>query len=107
MTKQLKASESKLSALHGAVAEVLNEQLSYKDPVITYDEDGNEVEGEERYTASPATIAASIKFLKDNNITCDVETNENMNNLRDKLKERQQHSRLKNAKSAALSVVGE
>ena len=35
-----KATEAKLSDLHGKVAEVLNEQLGYKAADITYDEAG-------------------------------------------------------------------
>lgn len=103
-----KASETKLSALHGAVAEVLTAQLKHTEAETTFDEEGNCVEtGEEVYTASPATIAAAIKFLKDNQITCDIETDENMNNLRDTLAKKQKHSRLTDAKKAALRVVGD
>ena len=103
-----KANETKLSNLHGKVAEVLIAQLSHTEAEVSYDADGIAVEtGEELFTASPATIAASIKFLKDNQITCDIEQDENMNNLRDTLNKKQKHSRLTDAKQAALRVVGE
>jgi len=103
-----KASEDKLSNLHGAVAEVLTAQLTHTEAETTFDEDGACVEtGETVYTATPATIAAAIKFLKDNQITCDVEQDDNMNNLRDVLNKKQKHSRLTDAKSAALKIVGE
>lgn len=103
-----KANEQKLGDLHGAVATVLTAQILHEAEETTFDDDGNEVgTGEMRYTAAPATIAAAIKFLKDNQITCDVETDENMNNLREALSKKQKRSRLGDAKQAALKVVGE
>ncbi|QDP66041.1 MAG: hypothetical protein Unbinned4336contig1000_6 [Prokaryotic dsDNA virus sp.] len=104
-----KATESKLEALHGAVATVLTAQIEHKAEVKEFDEDGLEVgTGEMVHTATPATIAAAIKFLKDNQITCDIENNTEMNNLRETLANKQRRSRLGNAKDAAhLAVVGE
>lgn len=103
-----KATETKLGILHGVVAEVLTKQLEHKEAETTFNEDGEMVEtGEQVHTASPATIAAAIKFLKDNSITCDIETNENMNNLKDILSKKQKRSRLEDPKNAALRVVGE
>ena len=89
----MKATEKKLSRLHDLVADVLTEQVGYKEKVTTFNEDGEMVEGEERYIASPATVAAATKFLRDNNITSDEELNENMNGLRDALAAKQKHSR--------------
>ena len=101
-----KASESKLSALHGAVADVLTAQLMHTVEETTFDDDGNEMgTGVQVYTAAPATVAAAIKFLKDNQITCDIEVDENMNNLRESLANKQRHSRLKAAGKAALEEV--
>lgn len=101
-----KANEDKLGALHGAVAQVLTHQVSHQQEETTFDEDGMEVgTGEMVYTALPATIAAAIKFLKDNQITCDMEVDENMNNLRESLAKKQKHSRLTDAGKAALKVV--
>lgn len=92
-----KATESKLAALHGAVADVLTSQITQKVEDVKFDADGNEIPtGEMVYTASPATIAAAIKFLKDNSITADVEQNENLNSLRDALANKQKRSRLGN-----------
>lgn len=103
-----KATEDKLSTLHGVVADVLTAQLQHTEAETTFDEEGNCVEtGGEVHTAAPATIAAAIKFLKDNQITCDIETDENMNNLRETLANKQRHSRLTDAKKAALRVVGD
>tara|TARA_R110002096_G_scaffold92426_1_gene208912 strand:- start:4902 stop:5219 length:318 start_codon:yes stop_codon:yes gene_type:complete len=103
-----KANENKLGALHGAVAQVLTAQISHQEEETVFDGDGEEQgTGQMRFTAQPATIAAAIKFLKDNQITCDVEVDENMNNLRESLAKKQKHSRLTSAGTAALKVVGE
>lgn len=101
-----KATEDALGALHGAVAEVLTEQIKHTTEETTFNEEGEEVAtGEVIYDASPATIAAAIKFLKDNQITCDVEVDENMGNLKEALAKKQKHSRLGDAKKAALKAV--
>lgn len=101
-----KATESKLSALHSAVAVVLTDQLLQKEAKTDFDVDGNIVEtGEEMFNASPATISAAIKFLKDNNITCDIEENKDMSNLREALSKKQRHSRLSDPEAAGLKVV--
>ena len=93
-----KATEQLLAELHGAVAKTLTAQVSKQVEDVTYDEDGNEVKtGEMVYVASPATLAAAIKFLKDNSITADVEVNENLNSLRDTLANKQKRSRLGSA----------
>ena len=101
-----KATENALSELHGAVAEVLTAQLGHQQEAMDFNQDGEEVgTGTLVYTAAPATIAAAIKFLKDNQITCDVEVDTNMNNLREALGKKQRHSRLAAAGEAALKVV--
>lgn len=101
-----KANESKLSDLHGAVAQVLTAQISHTEEEMILNMDGEEEStGKAIYTAAPATIAAAIKFLKDNQITCDIEVDENMNNLRESLAKKQRHSRLKDAGEAALQAV--
>jgi hypothetical protein len=101
-----KATEAKLGALHGAVAQVLTAQILHQREETVFDSNGEEVgTGEMIYTAPPATVAAAIKFLKDNQITCDVEVDTNMNNLREALANKQRHSRLVDAGKAALKVV--
>jgi hypothetical protein len=97
-----KATERKLGALHGAVAEVLTHQVLHTEAETIFDSEGNCVEtGEEVYSASPATIATAVKFLKDNQITCDVEQDENMNSLKEALAKKQKHSRLKSGQADA------
>ena len=91
-TASEKAKDVQLNGLHSTVAMVLNEQVGYKDKDITYDENGDEVEGVERFSASPATLAAAIKFLKDNSITCDIAQEENLDNLRSRLGNKSKHS---------------
>ena len=102
-----KATESRLAELHGAVATVLLKQVEHTSLETTINELGEFVEtGEVVHDASPATIAAAIKFLKDNSITCDMEKNENMNQLAETLAKKQKHSRLTGS-AAALSLVAD
>lgn len=104
MTTKNKASEERLSELHGAVATVLCKQVLHTEQEVSIDKDGELVPtGEEVYTASPATLAAAIKFLKDNDITCDITQDENVGNLRATLAKKQKHSRLEPAAVAATS----
>jgi len=101
-----KASESKLASLHGAVALVLTDQVKATEVETTFDDDGNQVEtGETVYSASPALIATAIKFLKDNQITCDIAQDENMGNLKEALRNKTKHSRLSSGQAAAQQEV--
>lgn len=103
-----KASELLLGELHGAVAKVLTDQILATEEVQELDEDGMPYgTGDVQYTATPATLATAIKFLKDNSITCDIKVERNMGNLKDALSKKEKHSRLKDGASAALKVVGE
>lgn len=100
-----KATEEKLGALHEAVATVLTAQVGRQSKLVEFDEHGEVIESTEMvYDAAPATLAAAIKFLKDNDITCDQDTNRSMNNLRDALEKKQKHSRLTNPTQAAREV---
>ena len=101
-----KATEHKLGALHGAVATVLTEQVLMKEEETEINIDG-EVEGtgEMCYNASPALLAAAMKFLKDNSITCDITVDDNMGKLADALAKKQKHSRLKDASAAATEEM--
>jgi hypothetical protein len=64
-----KATEAKLSELHGVVADELKRRIE---------------EGE----ASAADIGAAIKFLKDNHITASIEDSEGLSDLKKKLDEK-------------------
>lgn len=98
-----KASEKKLAALHGAVADVLAAQITHQEEEIAFDGEQEIKTGKSIFTASPATIAVAVKFLKDNDITADKELDENMNSLRDALAKKQKRSRLEDATTAANS----
>ena len=52
-------------------------------------------------TATPALLATAARFLKDNDITCDVEQDDNMGSLREALGRKQKKSRLTDASEAA------
>jgi hypothetical protein len=58
-----KATEAKLSELHGVVADELKRRIEEKE-------------------ASAADIGAAIKFLKDNHITASIEDNEGLSDLK-------------------------
>ena len=78
-----KSTEEELSDLHGLLAMVLKHQLS--DKITITDEESGVVST--IFTASPATIAAAIKFLKDNDITSSVADDENLGGLQATLDE--------------------
>ena len=81
-TKGKKASEGQLDDLQGILANVMAEQVEYKEQTVIFDEEGNSVESDtERYIASPALLGVIEKFLKNNNIITDISTNENTETL--------------------------
>lgn len=99
-----KATESKLSTLHGVIADVLIAQVSHQEDDVTYDEEGNAIPtGKKVYVAAPATIAVAVKFLKDNSITADIEQNKNLESLADVLANKQRRSRMGNPVEEAKS----
>jgi len=79
------ASDQQLGALHKKLTEVLSEALDgqvvegYEDP------ETGEVEEEMRIPPSASVMTVVAKFLKDNEITCDVEQNDQLSEMRDKL----------------------
>jgi hypothetical protein len=100
-----KATEAALATLHGAVAETLTAQVTHETEELTFDEDGNPEHSDVMVrSASPATLAAAIKFLKDNSITCEIGENTNMNNLRSELAKKQKRSRMTDATIAAQQL---
>ena len=97
-----KASESMLAALHEAVATVLVEQVLHEEEETIFDGEGEAVAtGLMVKTATPALLATAARFLKDNDITCDVEQDENMGSLREALGRKQKKSRLADASTEA------
>ena len=97
-----KATETKLAALHNAVAQVLTEQVLHEEEETTFDGEGETVStGEMVKTATPALLATAARFLKDNDITCDMGQDENMGGLRDALSKKQKKSRLADASNEA------
>ena len=90
-----KANQEALENLHALLAEVLISQISHTVEETTFDLEGNEVPtGKTIFTASPATMAAAIKFLKDNEIKRDEEVKMGANELREALQQKQKHSRI-------------
>jgi hypothetical protein len=77
-------------------------QVTHQEDEISYDADGLATPtGEKMYTASPATLATAIKFLKDNAITCDIKKDTNMTALKDALKKKNKRSLMTSAEAAA------
>lgn len=84
-----KAKETELEQLHAMTAKMMAMQLSQT--MMMEDDDGNKVE---MSTASPALFGQVIKFLKDNKITADPETDQNLSNLKEALEKKQKKGRL-------------
>lgn len=78
------ASRKTLGELHSKLAAVLAEALDGT-AATEYDEDG-EPTGKVVTPPAPAVMAVAAKFLKDNSIFGDVESDEHLRELRDKLK---------------------
>lgn len=82
------ATEETLGELHKKVAEVLSDALDGEElPAWTDPETGVE-QPAKRLAPSAAIIAAATKFLKDNEITCDVSNNKDLQELEDKMAKR-------------------
>ena len=84
-----KAKETELEKLHAEVAKILTKQVSAEMEM--------EIEGEAVLisTASPALLGQAIKFLKDNNITADPETDENLTELAEVLEKKRKQGRMR------------
>lgn len=87
------ADESKLSALHDKVAEVLTEALDGQTMPDYVDPETGEVEPGGKLAPSAAIIAVAAKFLKDNNITCVPSEDNKLGELEAKMKARQEKRR--------------
>tara|TARA_R110000851_G_scaffold154037_1_gene296149 strand:- start:295 stop:585 length:291 start_codon:yes stop_codon:yes gene_type:complete len=94
-----KSTEQELSTLHGVVAQVLTAQIS--ETIEMTDEVGKQVTV---HTATPATIAAAIKFLKDNDITASVADDDNLGALDEMLKKKRTKRQLKLASVTEISA---
>lgn len=88
-----KASEDALGVLHAKVAEALTELLDAREEEVITAEDGELIPtGRTVPSVPPATLAVATKFLKDNNITCDISTNHGMQKLEELLARKQRRS---------------
>ena len=81
----MSASDKQLGALHQKLAEVLSEALDgqvvegYEDP------ETGEVQEAMNIPPSASILTVAAKFLKDNDVTCDVEQNDTVAAMRNKL----------------------
>lgn len=72
-----KATETDLGNLHGKLAQVLSDNLET--------EDG----------PNPSIISIAVKFLKDNEITCSIKDNQDMDSLNESLKAKRAKRKLR------------
>lgn len=85
-----KASEADLADLHGTIARTLADVIAEGSTVVVGRGDDATVE---KVTASAAYIMAGIAFLKNNNITADAGSNEELDALQRAVAERRQRSK--------------
>lgn len=83
------ADETKLTALHDKVAEVLIDALDPVEVPQIEDEEGNVIQEATRMPVSAAHITAAIQFLKNNSITCAPAEDNKLGELKRKMEERQ------------------
>ena len=95
MTKQT-ASDTKLGLLHSRVAEVMLNALTSADTAAILLETFRDQLPTEviaylsiQTDVNPALLQAVTKFLKDNDITCQIAEDENMTELQQRLAEKQ------------------
>lgn len=80
-----KATEDEMAELHGAVAVTLKDVIQEGVTVVV---GRGESQAIEKVTAPAAYLAAAIAFLKNNNITADASSNQELDDLTAALKKR-------------------
>lgn len=90
MTKKA-ATLSELQELHSLIAQSLNKRIAQ--------------DMEDDLPTDAATLGAAIKFLKDNNVSADPADADDLNALRDKLREQAEKRRAGRGK--VVSLAGE
>ena len=83
------AKSTQLELLHEALAVVIKQQVS---ATAEWVNEAGEMQKE--FTASPALLAVAAKFLKDNDISCSIEDDENLGELAELLANKQKKGRL-------------
>lgn len=90
-----KATDKMLGELHGKLASVMLSALSNSERAAALLEEFRDELPEEVVKfldnldgASPATLTAIAKFLKDNSITCAIEDNDEMSELQERLNDK-------------------
>ena len=81
--------KTNMNDLHELLAQVMAAQVG--DVATWVNEEGEVVTN---YTASPALLAVAAKFLKDNEITCAIEDDVNLDELNTLLSNKQKKGRL-------------
>lgn len=94
-----KATENQLSVLHSRVTKALLDNIERADRATALleeykDDVPDKVRQylEESTQINPSVLAAATKFLKDNDITCDIGSNEEMSALEERLAKKRKAS---------------
>lgn len=95
MTNKITATDKELGKLHAKVAQVMLKALESSDTAgLLLDEFMDELPEkvvdflEKQVTVNPALLQAVTKFLKDNEVTCQIDEDESMSDLQKRLAEK-------------------
>jgi len=84
------ATDKALGELHRKLTEVINEALDGTTVEGWEDPETGEVVEAQKIPPSASVLTVAAKFLKDNEITCDVEQSDGLNAMKEKLLAKQQ-----------------
>lgn len=81
-----KATVDQLGVVHGKLCQWAMAKLDEEEPIMVMTPEGPAPTGLTRKAAKASDFAAIAKFLNDNNVTADIETNKGLSDLDKKLK---------------------
>jgi hypothetical protein len=84
------ATDKALGTLHQKLAEVLSEALDGTNVEGWEDPESGEVIEAQNIPPSASVLTVVAKFLKDNEVTCDVQQNDELADMTKRLREKQQ-----------------
>lgn len=87
-----KASVDRLSQVHGKLCDWALAKLDEEEPIMVMTPEGPAPTGMTRKAAKASDFAAIAKFLNDNNISADIETNEGLGKLNTQLRNKGKRS---------------
>lgn len=87
-----KATVSELSELHSLLCEWGKAKLTEEEPIMVMTPEGPVPTGLMKKAAKASDFAAIAKFLNDNNVTADIDTNKGLSDLDKRLKSKGRRS---------------